>query len=51
MKLTLALLAIALVAAVACAVSGSGPAGALREAANTRHAERMEAFSLIQAPR
>ena len=50
MQLTIAILIAALGAAILCAVSGSGPAGPLREAANSLDAQRTEALQLITHP-
>lgn len=47
MNLTLAILIAALGAAVVCAVSGSGPAGPMREAANNLEAQRLDAVELM----
>lgn len=50
MQLTIAILIAALGAAIICTVSGSGPAGPLREAANSLHEQRTEALQLISHP-
>ena len=50
MNLTIAILIAALGAAIICTVSGSGPAGPLREAANSLQADRADALQLITHP-
>lgn len=50
MNLTIAILIAALGAALICTLTGSGPDGELREAANKLNTQRAEALQLITTP-